>query len=130
MPSNPAALARAWTSLLTARGPMHSAVMAQRDGQVPRNVARLARRPRIGQRLRGKYLEHWQPAELLRFRQYADSDPLAAVWRLTLSGMTRADVLGLRWSDVDLVAGVASVSQGRVALDRGDTTDETKSEAR
>lgn len=54
----------------------------------------------------------------------------SCLMRPTLSRSRRADVLGLRWSDVDLVAGVASVSQGRVALDRGDTTDETKSEAR
>lgn len=36
--------------------------------------------------------------------------------------MTRADVMGLRWSDVDLGAGIATISQGRVALDGGAST--------
>lgn len=103
--------------------------MATREGTVARNVARLARRPRV-RKVAGTDLEHWQPAELLRFRQYADTDPLAGAWRLTLCGMTRADVLGLRWSDIDLAAGVLRVSQGRVALDRTSHVDDPKSEAR
>jgi integrase len=100
--------------------------MATREGTVSRNVARLARRPRMRQRV-GTDLEHWQPADLLRFRDHAETDALAAPWRLTLCGLTRADVLGLRWSDVDLAAGVVSVSQGRVALDWGHHTDDPKS---
>ena len=103
--------------------------MAAREGTLPRNVARLARRPRVRKRV-GRDLEHWQPAELMRFREHADADPLAGAWRLTLCGLTRADILGLRWSDVDLVAGVASVSQGRVPLNHGDHTDEPKSAQR
>lgn len=103
--------------------------LAAREGTVNRNVAKLARRPRSRTR-RGTDLQHWQPEEVLRFRTHADAHPLAASWRLTLSGMTRADVLGLRWSDIDLLDGVAHVSQGRVALDRADHVDDPKSEAR
>lgn len=106
--------------------------MAAREGTVTRNVVRLARRPRVRNRV-GTDLEHWQPAELLKFRQYADTDPLAGAWRLTLCGLTRADVLGLRWVDVDLPAGVVRISQGRVALDHADHPDhidDPKSEAR
>lgn len=103
--------------------------MAAREGLVARNVVRLARRPRQRQ-LVGHDLEHWQPAELIKFRDHADSDPLAAAWRLTLSGLTRADVMGLRWSDVDLAAGVVTIRQGRVALDSGTAVDEPKSAQR
>ncbi len=103
--------------------------MAAREGTVPRNVARLARRPRVRKRV-GTDLEHWQPAGLIAFREQADSDPLAAAWRLTLCGLTRADVMGLRWSDVDVTAGVVRISQGRVALDRASHVDDPKSEAR
>lgn len=103
--------------------------MAAREGTVTRNVARLARRPRVRSRV-GTDLEHWQPAQLLAFRDHADSDPLAAAWRLTLCGLTRADVLGLRWADIDLDAGMVRISQGRVALDRADHVDDPKSEAR
>jgi len=104
--------------------------LAVREGTVTRNVFRDAERPRTRRR-RGRDLEHWQPDELLRFREHADADDLAGAWRLTLCGMTRADVLGLRWEeDVDLDGGVATVAQGRVALDRGDAIDDPKSEQR
>lgn len=103
--------------------------VALQEGTVSRNVARLAKRPRV-RKIAGTDLEHWQPEELRRFLAHADTDPLAAAWRLTACGMTRADVLGLRWSDVDMSTGVVTVSQGRVALDRGTGTDDPKSQAR
>jgi integrase len=78
----------------------------------------------------GKDLQHWQPDELRAFVEHADSDDLAAAWRLTACGLTRADVLGLRWSDIDLDTGVVTVSQGRVALGKGDHTDDPKSVSR
>ena len=66
---------------------------------------------------------HWEPAELLAFRTVSDNDRLAAAWRLTLSGLTRADVMGLRWDAVDLEAGTVTVSQGRVqSISRGGET--------
>lgn len=98
-------------------------------GAVSRNVARIARRPRI-RKVAGTDLEHWRPEELRRFVDNADADPLAAAWRMTCSGMTRADVLGIRWSDIDFESGVVKISQGRVALDHADHTDDPKSEAR
>jgi len=117
-------------SVRAALGAMAQAFdLATREGTVSRNVVRLARRPRYRQRV-GTDLEHWQLAELLRFREVADSDPLAAAWRLTLCGLTRADVMGLRWSDVDLDKGSVTVRTGRVALAKGDHTDEPKSAQR
>jgi len=103
--------------------------MAVTDGTLPRNVVRGVKRPRISKSL-GHDLQHWQPAELVKFRRHSDSDPLAGAWRLTLCGLTRADVLGLRWSDVDLTTGIVSVSQGRVPVGKGDHTDMPKSEQR
>ncbi|GAA6527948.1 tyrosine-type recombinase/integrase [Intrasporangium sp. DVR] len=89
------------------------------------------RRPRKVERV-GADLEHWQPDAVIRFRDHADTDPLAAAWRLTLCGLTRADVLGLRWSDVDLDAGTVTVRRGRVAVlgGRESVTDEPKSPQR
>lgn len=50
-------------------------------------------------------------------------DCITAAWRLTLSGMTRADVMGLRWEDVDLNAGTVTVAQGRVqSISKGGET--------
>lgn len=91
--------------------------LAVAEGTITRDVVKLARWPKSRAK-RGRDLEHWQPAELIKFRDHADGDKLAGAWRLTLAGMTRADVMGLRWSDLDTEVGVASVSQGRVALDR------------
>lgn len=104
---------------------------AVRDGLVSRNPVTLATLPRVGKRAAGKDLEHWTSDQLLRFRNAADEDDLAGAWRLTLSGLTRADVCGLRWSDVDLDAGTVTIRQGRVALSTGgDAVDEPKSEQR
>ena len=59
----------------------------------------------------------WELDDLLQFKAHADTDEWAAAWRLTLSGLRRSEVLGLRWSDVDLDAGTVTVRRGRVALD-------------
>jgi len=104
--------------------------LAVAEGTLSRNVVRLAKWPKARTK-RGRDLEHWQPDELVKFREHADTDPLAGAWRLTLCGMTRADVMGLRWEDVSLDEGVASVSQGRVALDGGESVvDDPKSAQR
>jgi integrase len=106
--------------------------LAVSDGLLTRNVARGIKRPRQARTV-GHDLEHWAPAELLAFRKYADGDELAAAWRLSLSGLTRADVLGLRWSDVDLDSGMVTIAQGRVQLQDGSqrsVVDEPKSAQR
>jgi len=112
---------------------------AVRDGIVPRNVARLVEMP-SDERAAGEKLEHW-PTEghgaaarcvyLDQFRKLSDEHRDAGAWRLTLCGMTRADIMGLRWNDLDLDVGQATVRQGRVILDgREDYTGDTKSAQR
>jgi len=107
--------------------------MALSDGLVSANPVRAVRRsdlPRQREAV-GRALQHWQPADLVRFREAADGDRLAAAFRLSLSGLTRADVHGLRWSDVSLDAGTVTIRQGRVALNDGETvTDAPKSAQR
>lgn len=103
--------------------------LAARENTVSRNVARLARRPR-SRTVAGTDLEHWQPEQLRAFVEHSDTDELAAAWRLTACGLTRADVLGLRWSDIDFGDGVVRVSQGRVALGKGFHVDDPKSLSR
>lgn len=72
----------------------------------------------------------WEPANLLRFRAVADGDDWAAGWRLTLSGLRRSEVLGMRWTAVDLAGGTVTVQAGRVLLDGKRTaTDDPKSAA-
>lgn len=74
---------------------------------------------------------YWTREQVAAFRAVADADALAGAWRLSLCGMTRADVHGLRWDDIDMTAGLATVRRGRVAVDGGETvTDEPKSAQR
>lgn len=99
------------------------------EGLLPVNVADGVKAPR---KKHGDDtdLVVWEQSDLLTFRTVADTDELAAAWRLSLSGLRRSEALGLRWSDVDLDAGTVTISRGRVALDGSRTTvDDPKSSA-
>jgi integrase len=59
----------------------------------------------------------WTPDEVQRFLASVERDPLRAMWRLFLvTGMRRGEIAGLRWIDVDLVAGRLSVRHTRVLV--------------
>jgi integrase len=74
--------------------------------------------------------EPWTHEELLRFRGVADRDEWAAVWRLTLCGLRRSEVMGMTWDCVDLDSGEVRIEHGRVMLDgRRTATDDPKSSA-
>jgi integrase len=93
------------------------------------NVAASVKAPRR-QHSDSKPKEVWDPQELLQFRAVADQDEWAAAWRLTLCGLRRSEVLGMRWDAVDLVNGEVNVQAGRVLLDGHRTaTDDPKSSA-
>ncbi len=99
------------------------------EGLLPVNVAVGVRAPRK-QRGDSREAQTWDPSDLIRFRECADRDQWAAGWRLTLSGLRRSEVLGVRWQAVDLAAGVVTVEAGRVALDGKRTvTEDPKSAA-
>ncbi|WP_244986694.1 site-specific integrase [Mycobacterium marinum] len=85
---------------------------AMRQGLVTRNVARMVKRPAI------KHYEMatWTPHEATKFREHIRDNRLAACWLLTLAGLRRSEILGLRWSDVDFDASTVSVAQGRVVV--------------
>ncbi len=73
----------------------------------------------------------WTPEELFQFRAVADRDEWAAAWRLTLCGLRRSEVMGLRWDAVDLDRGEVHIRASRVLLDGGTrtVTDDPKSKA-
>ncbi|WP_232375020.1 site-specific integrase [Mycolicibacterium mengxianglii] len=56
----------------------------------------------------------WTPQQAGDFHEHVRNDRLAACWLLILAGLRRSEILGLRWSDVDLDA--VSVAQGRVVV--------------
>jgi integrase len=100
------------------------------EGLISINVAayvKLPRKPHSD----AKPIKVWEPAELLAFREVADRDEWAAGWRLTLCGLRRSEVLGLKWSSVDLDLGEIRVEASRVLLDGGTrtVTDDPKSKA-
>lgn len=85
---------------------------ALKEGRVARNVAKLVDPPkRIHQEMKT-----WTPAEAQAFLAVATQDRLAAAWLLSLYGMRRGEVLGLRWSDVDLERRTVTIIQTRVSV--------------
>lgn len=82
---------------------------AVRWNRVPRNVADQADPPRSG---RSGEMKTWTAAELRAFLNSVEVNRLYAAWLLmATTGMRRGEVLGLRWSDVNLDQGTASVQQ-------------------
>jgi integrase len=54
----------------------------------------------------------WTPSQLARFLEHSKGDRLGPAYRLlALTGLRRGECLGLRWADVDLEAGRATISQ-------------------
>jgi integrase len=70
---------------------------AERDGLVPRNVARLARPPRTAEPTRRALTA----AEVKTFLTAVRKDPLGPLVSLAIAtGLRRGELLALRWSDV------------------------------
>lgn len=81
---------------------------AERLGLVPRNAAAAAKPPAVGS------VEHqtWSSDQLVLFFDHVAADRYLAAYVLAATtGMRRGEVLGLRWSDVDLDAGQLAVLQ-------------------
>ena len=81
---------------------------AERLGLVPRNAAAAAKPPAVGS------VEHltWSSDQLVLFFDHVAADRFLAAYVLAATtGMRRGEVLGLRWSDVDLDAGQLAVLQ-------------------
>lgn len=75
---------------------------AERQGLVTRNVARMMDPPCYGT---APEQSCWNQGELRTFLQVVAQHRLApALWLTAMTGMRRGEVLGLRWSDIDLAA--------------------------
>jgi integrase len=70
-----------------------------------------------------KQLTALAPAQIRELRSHLSTDRLYGCWLLTLFGLRRSEVMGLRWSDLDLDAGTLTISRGRVLVD-GKRTEE------
>jgi len=100
----------------------HAQVFEQ-AGKLVRNVARLVKPPEHTPRER----DTWTKAEVRKFLAKASSDRLYVAWRLSLYGLRRGEVLGLRWSDIDLRARTLTVNQARVLVEYRVRIEEPKS---
>jgi integrase len=63
-------------------------------------------------------------------RRHLATDRLYGAWRLTLLGLRRSELLGLRWSDIDLATGTLTIERGRVLVDGGKRTAEDRPKTR
>lgn len=76
---------------------------------VPRNVAEVVRPEGRDDR---KEIEVWTPQEAAQFLDVDPSDRLYRAFYLMLClGLRRGELLGLRWSDIDVNAGILTVRQ-------------------
>jgi integrase len=87
--------------------------MAVLEGKLVRNVAKLVTPPEHTPRER----DTWSKPEVRKFLATASRDRLHAAWRLSLYGLRRGEVLGLRWSDIDLKSRTLTVSQAPVLVE-------------
>ncbi len=53
---------------------------------------------------------------------------LTSAWLLTLSGLRRSEVLGLKWGDLDLDAGTVSICRSRVQVGKSEYVGRSKTE--
>ncbi len=90
---------------------------AVRAGHLPRNAARLVQKPRRT----APTTRRWTEQEADAFLRAAERDRLYACWRLSMIGLRRGELLGLRWCDLDLNGRELHVQQARVALNDGTT---------
>lgn len=70
----------------------------------------------------------WTPEQMGKFLDHIAGHRLAGCFALTLLGLRREEVGGLRWSDIDLDAGTLRIRQSRVDVNGKDTIVPTKTE--
>lgn len=97
--------------------------MAVDEGKLVRNVVKLVTPPDYTPRER----DTWSTAQVRKFLRVAASTRLHAAWRLSLYGLRRGEVLGLRWSDINLRDKTLTVNQARVLVDYKVRIEEPKS---
>jgi integrase len=96
---------------------------AVRWGHLQRNPCEAADPPRG----RTPEMRAWNTEQLRVFVRHTENHRWAAVWRLMAStGMRRGEVLGLRWNDIDLVAGTITIRSTRIRYGKNTETSSPK----
>ncbi len=86
--------------------------LAERDGKVARNPVRFVKRVRSDQGERST----WSEEQVRAFITMSAADRLFACWLLSLLGLRRAEVLGLKWSDISFTDGTLTIASSRVLV--------------
>ncbi len=85
-------------------------------GRLVRNPARAATPP-SARSARSEAMRTWDAATLARFLRAEETSRYYPAWMLlATTGCRRGEVLGLRWSDVDLEAGTAAIRGTRTTV--------------
>jgi integrase len=79
------------------------------------NVA--ASMKKVGRRRRE--MQTYTPEEIRLVLGAADKDRNGHLWYLALAGLRRAEIAGLKWSDVDFAAGTITINRNRVQAGAG-----------
>ncbi len=83
------------------------------QGRLARNVADLVDRV-PGSR---KEMDTYSAVDVRKILAVADQDRAGHAWHLALSGLRRGEICGLRWEDVDFVAGTVKIENTRIQVD-------------
>jgi len=95
-------------------GMLHKSLAdAVKWGRVLRNAADAAEQPRKAT----PEMRVWASEDMRAFLEHVRGDRLLAAWHvLTTTGMRRGELLGLRWSDIDLGRECLSIRQTRTVV--------------
>lgn len=92
--------------------------VAQRRNLIAVNHA-AGRMESIPTRRKGRDLPIWEPEETAKFLGHVEGDALAALYEIAAyTGLRRAELCGIRWSDIDIDGGGLTVRQTCVELTR------------
>jgi integrase len=83
------------------------------EGQLPKNPCRRVKVPEGAER----ESTTWSEGQLRRFLAAAAGDRLFACWLLSLLGLRRGEVLGLKWGDISLTEGTLAIARTRVLVE-------------
>lgn len=125
--------ARSINAMLTALGT--ALAVAVKRQLVVRNIVETVARDRRPPARR----KPWEVSDAVKFLKFVQDDRLYAAWLLSLLGLRRGEVLGLRWCDIDFTAqiggryggapyGTLTVAENRLDVAGAEVVDTPKSE--
>lgn len=91
---------------------------------VSRNVAMLVDAPRV----RRAEVKPFTPEQARKFLEAAREDRLEGLYAVAMLGLRQGEILGLRWTDLDLAAGTLAVQQALQRVGGKLSTVETKTD--